>query len=507
MIAPSGLLVRGTADAFEARLAPAPERRVMADPADWTAAHGGFLWSKQREIARSVVENRMTLVPACHGPGKSYVAGELGAWWIDTFEDVRLVTTAPSEPQVKAILWAELAKAKASAGVRGRITSAAQWWAGPRGAEVLIGFGRKPQDLKNREQAMQAFQGIHADRVLIIIDEATGVPGWLWDAAIALMTNDKARLLAIGNPDDPGSRFAQECEKPIAGTNVIRIPADSTPNFTGEWVPDYLRDLLVSKLWVEEARQRWGVDNPLYQSKVLALFPESSDDAVIPMRLIRKAWATDLEGALPGAYGFDVARMGEDKSALYRSRGGVVRLVDEWGKTDTVEGIDKAWALTRHTPNVPVVIDADGLGAAMFDQARRPGKTADGQDRPAMPMVAHTVNEPPRDPLTYWDRRSEVWWEFRLAIEAGLVDLDPSDETLAAQLAQPKWKLQGGRIRVESKDEMRKRGKPSPDRADAAIMADQASPKQSLSDYARALAEAAGEQEPGLTDDLRERSM
>jgi hypothetical protein len=82
----------------------------------------------------------------------------------------------------------------------------------------IVGWGRKPQDLSDAEAAAAAFQGIHARFVLVVIDEAAGVEPWLWDAVDSLATNEQARVLALGNPTDPTSRFAEVCQ-PSSGWN------------------------------------------------------------------------------------------------------------------------------------------------------------------------------------------------------------------------------------------------------------------------------------------------
>lgn len=495
-----GDLPIGTAAVVERRLTPEPERELPVDPVQWiTDDLGEHLWSKQREILRSVVRNRRTMVPSCHGPGKSFTASRLAAWWIAGHEpgEAFVVSSAPSDQQVGAILWRELARAHGKGGLPGRITLSNEWYVGPKTAQELVAFGRKPQDLSNKEQAMTAFQGIHARYVLVILDEATGIPPWLWDAADSLLTNESARILAIGNPDDATARFAEECQ-PGSGANVIRIPADETPNFTGEWVPDHLRELLVSKTWVEERRARWGVDNPLYQSKVLARFPDTSDDAVITPAMVRAAQARDLPGMEPGAYGLDVARFGRDKTVLYRVRAGVARIVDSWGKLDTVQTTQRVIALRAKTPAVPVVVDADGIGGGVYDQLKDAG----------VPCKPFTVQEPVKNPRRFHDRRAELWWSFREEMEDGLIDLDPEDDDLAAELQRPKWWLTArGKIRVESKDDMRDRGVPSPDRADAVIMAHLGAPPYVPPDKAQRAKDARRKGGRSETADLAKRPL
>ncbi len=111
------------------------------------------------------------------------------------------------------------------------------------------------------------------------------MPVAIWTGADALLTNDDARILAIGNPDDPTSEFAKVCKgSPDDGSSgmsdlgwwVITISAFETPNFTDEPVPDELRPYLTGRTWVEERRTKWGETSPLWISKPVSLYPPSS---------------------------------------------------------------------------------------------------------------------------------------------------------------------------------------------------------------------------------------
>jgi hypothetical protein len=473
-------LMAGTGAVVARHLTPEPERELPRDPVLWVRdVLDEHPWSMQRRILRSVVENRRTGVPSAHGTGKSWTASRVAAWWIAAHEpgEAFVVTSAPSVPQIKAILWRELARAHRKGGLAGRITGLAgsgpvEWHLGPKGAEELVAFGRKPQDLTDLDQARAAFQGIHARYVLVVLDEATGVPSWLWEAASSLLTNEAARILAIGNPDDAATQFGEVCQ-PGSGWNILPVSAFDTPAFTGEVVPEVVREGLVSRLWVEEAERDYGgKDNPLYKSKVLGLFPDTSEDHVITPAMVREARARDLPGVEPGAYGLDVSRFGKDETVLYRVRGGVARKVDGWkglpitaapGGDGTVE---RTYRHVSRTPAVPVVVDADGLGAGAYD----------GLVALRVLCKPFTLNAAPLSPK-FDTRRSEVWWTYRQRMLAGEVDLDPDDDVLAAQLQQPKWSQDAkGRICVERKEQMAKRGVKSPDHADAVIMADVGAP-------------------------------
>lgn len=465
----------GTADAAVARLFPEPNP-FIDNPVGWVDSRlGEFLWSTQREIAQSVVDNRYTGVQSCHDSGKSFIASRLACWWLDVHPpgEAFVVSSAPTQTQVEAILWREIGKAHRKGELDGRITygMVPQWKLG----QEIVGYGRKPQDLSNREEAMAAFQGIHARYVLIILDEAGGIPKWLFDAADALATNEAARVLAIGNPDDPHSHFVSQVMKPGSDWNRIQIDGYETPNFTGEEVPDDLRELLLSQLWVEERKQRWGENSPLFESKVRGRAPEISDNTVFSPSLLKKCQELELPGTDKGQYGADIAREGEDRSVVARNRGGVLRTVKVLPKQDTMATSGELALILRQRGDVPMQVDADGLGAGVFDRLREQG----------LPVHEFRGGMKPIDTERFINRRAEIFWTLRERMEDDAIDLPPEgeDDELIAQLGSLRFFLDSrGRIGIESKADMRKRGLPSPDRADAAAMASIPPPAIGLAD-------------------------
>jgi hypothetical protein len=425
--------------------------RYARNPAGWARTRlGEYLWSKQVEVANSLVRNSRVAVRSCHDTGKSHVASRLVAWWLDTHPigSAFAVTTAPTAPQVEAILWREINSAHVKGKLPGRITGGSiPKWKAPSGE--LLGYGRKPQDLKSEEEAMQAFQGIHARYVLVILDEACGIPTWLWNAVETIATNQFARVLAIGNPDNPDSHF-KECFKPGSGWARHKIAAKDTPAWTGETVHGGLLNDLISKDWVARAARDWGVASPIYRSKVDAEFSETTEDTLIPPSLIMFGQAIDLSYRAidhAGQFGLDVARGGMNETVMYRNRGGYVRLefAHEARSTMVTAGRAKV-AMDESFGRAPCHVDVIGVGGGVYS------------------------NEKALDEKRFTDRRSELFWAIRAGLEKGEVDLPPDgeDDKLIAQLGAMKFEYtSSGKIKVESKEDMAERGLPSPDRADA----------------------------------------
>jgi hypothetical protein len=455
----------GTSDVVIREMWPEPSP-YQNDPGNWIRDKlGAFIWSKQQEICDSVATHRYTGVKACHGPGKSYTAARVAAWWLDpTVHELGsafVVTTAPSWPQVQAILWRELRRAHRKAGLPGRITLDCHWYMGEgRSDEELIAMGRKPSDYDEN-----AFQGLHAPHILVLIDEASGIPPSLWVAVETLMTSEHSRMLALGNPDDPSSDFAKKCKiwEREEDAEVISISAFDTPNFTGEYVPEDVAAAIVTERWVEDRRKDWGEESILWTSRVLGEFPDLSDDYLFSPAMLQKAYSRNLPGFDKGRYGIDIARKGSNKSEMYRNRGGMIRHVKSWAKYDTMKSADTInHILSEHMVNpVPAVIDGIGVGAGVYDRLFQLGHEV-GMFIASMRAL---------NPVKFYNRRAEIYWQFREAMEEGSIDLDEADEKLAGELTSIKYWINGrGQIQLETKEDMEERGVASPDRADACVM-------------------------------------
>ncbi len=443
-------------------------RDYRYDPAAWAMDKlGVHLWSKQQEIGRSLVDNRRTAVKSCHGAGKSFSAAVLALWWIDVHPpgEAIVVTTAPSYEQVHVVLWEEIRRLHALGNMEGDVQRSDRWL-DPAGR--LVGIGRRPPD-----HSESAFQGIHKRYVLVILDEAGGIPAWLWTAAEAITTGDDCRILAIGNPDDNSSEFARMCDSPFF--HMIQISAFVTPLFTGEDVPDALKHVLISPGVVEDWKGKWGETNPLYMAKVLAEFADS-EDGLIPLSWVRaavlrwQAWHDAGEREVGGRriIGVDVARYGTDSTVLAIREGDVIRELKAHNGLDTVQ----TTAYVEHELNFPKavsIVDVIGVGAGVVDMLR-------ANKRNVMPFNAAMATTR-TDSTGQWkfpNRRSAAWWNLRELLDpsAGATICLPDDDLLIADLVTPQWKIgTGNKLIVESKDSMRKRLNRSTDYGDAVCMA------------------------------------
>lgn len=437
------------------------------DPVLWAKDKLGVtLWSKQAEIPRALVDHRQVAVKSCHGPGKSFVSGLSVLWWIDTRERAFAVTTAPTDPQVGAILWREINRLYDQADrngypLPGRM-NLKEWYVGNQ----MVAMGRKPSDYSDT-----AFQGLHDFELLLIFDEAGGIYNTLWAAGVSLTTTDESRWLVIGNPDAAGTQFEKVC-KPDSGWHTIKIAAHDTPHFTGEAVglPEETRRGLVTPKWVDDVERMFGKDSPVYISKVLAEFPQADANVVVcPIDYIAPCQVPTPhpdDELLPVELGVDPGA-GGDLTVIYERRG--LEAGREWhGQNgDPQVVLREIVAAINETGARKVKIDSIGIGWALagwLQSLRNKAHLAEIQ--------TVNVSEKANDDAHFVNKRSEVWWAARERSRTKIWDLSKCDDVVIDQLTAPHYSTDlHGRIKVEPKDETKKRLGRSPDFADAINLA------------------------------------
>ena len=437
----------------------------LTDPIAW--AHdvlGKTLWSKQEEIAKSVVENSHTAVVSCNGAGKSALAGILGSWWVAVHDpyEVALICSAPTYPQIARVLFRELKDNHKIAAERGfslpgHINQSEEWKLDDSYG-TLIGFGRRPADT----DIVSAFQGIHRRFVFVVLDEAGGIPLDLYTATEAVTNTADARVLAIGNPDRRGTEFHRIFREDPTW-NKIRISAYDTPNFTGENVPENLKPLLIQTEWVDKQKISWGEDSARFKSKVLGEFPDEADNTFFSQSAIDKAVDTEIDEDLAqeAVLGVDLARFGEDDSVVYINRGGRCRKLETWSKATAVESANRVHQLAKEHGVSQVRVDATGLGGPVVDML---ANMAD--DKYTVISMLGSAASP--DKMRWLNARAHIYDELREGMADGKIDLDPDDKALLDEMLMIQYKFSPkGAIQIESKDDMRSRGVKSPDSLDA----------------------------------------
>lgn len=398
----------------------------------------------------------------------SRLSATLVNWWVDTHpvDDTTVVTTATNWKQVRNVLWKEIPRVKADAGIGGKVNADATWKMGDR--QDPIAFGMKPDDKDE-----SGFQGVHDQYVLVIMDEAGGISKEIFTAADAITTNKFARILAIANPNDPSCYMAEVYKREMRlkpeerSWNIIQFGAYDTPNFTGEVVPVEVATRLVQVDWVEARKKEWGEDDPRFVARVLGEFPDVSDDGLFNMgRVMQSMEAYDTsepDEGMPITIGVDVARYGSDSSVIVSNQGGYIRIHGRYQGLNGPELARKVGELAVEMGAVEIRIDAIGVGASVLDSIYN-------FVPPTISVVGIHGNAKSGDSTKWYNYRAAMYDQFAKAVADGRVYL-PDDDELHNEIASIKYEYRGSALLIESKENMRKRGIKSPDVLDAVIYA------------------------------------
>jgi len=305
-----------------------------------------------------------------------------------------------------------------------------------------------------------------------------GVPEEIWTGVEAITTTEGCRILAIGNPDDRNTEFGKVYLKPEMADmwNRVSVPAASTPNFTGEPVPELLKDVLVSKLWCEQRLRAWGKDDPRYMSKVDAKFPEVSKSSLFPPAVISSAFD---DVPMPGPHGtlrlgVDVARFGADQNVVVSYMNRTAKVEATWSGTDTTSSAHQVIRLAEELKEkfkaswVEIRVDAVGLGAGVVDTLN--ARLA------LLPEAWYSVYEmhgsasAPTDVggsvHGYGNARAYWFDQLRQMLRNGSVKI-MEHEQLKDDLAIIFYLFKNGKLYIMPKEEMRTKHGRSPDFADA----------------------------------------
>jgi hypothetical protein len=400
-------------------------------------------------------------VKACHASSKTFTASELALWWTATGGIT--INTAPTFTQVE-VLWAELRLAyQNSRFPLGGALTLTDWKIGPQQYARGLSTDRGVR-----------FQGFHG-RVLIIVDEAPGVRPDIFEAIAGIAAGGDVRVLMLGNPTIASGPFYDAFTAQRSGWRTFTIDAFDTPNLTGLTVADLAamdeddpaldyapRPYLVTRRWVRARLHEWGEDHPLWQSRVRGRFPDQSEDSLISLAWLEAGKYSDVQPAEDDAWyaGIDVAGPGDDETVLVVRHGPCV-VCERWFTEADPRGAVLA-ALAPYKAHNPVVnVDVIGIGYNFALHIADNGYT-----------VAHiNVGSAPQDKEKFANAKAEYYWGLRERFQTGEV-VGITDETTIGQLAGIRYKPTArGTTQIESKDEARKRGVHSPDRAEAVMLA------------------------------------
>ena len=299
-----------------------------------------------------------------------------------------------------------------------------------------------------------------------------GIVEALFTAADAISTGKRDRVLTVGNPDDPNTSFGKiflditEENKDI--WNRITVSAFDTPNFTGEPVPDVVRESLIQPDWVEARRIEWGEDSGRYRSKILGEFPAESDNSFFTQKGIDIAYDTEIDEDVdaPLIFGVDIAGGGDDDTVIYSNKGGRIRRVASWSQGNALFLAKRILDTAIEHGADEIRIDNGGFGKGVIDVMLEDPRVSPFR------IIRMMGGDQASDPSAHRNKRAENYDYLRMRMDLGYVDLDREDSKVRDQMLAVRYEYtERGSIKMESKADLRKRSGKSPDDLDAIVYA------------------------------------
>lgn len=405
----------------------------------------------QVEFMEAIRDNNQVAVRSANGVGKTTCLAWLILWFLSTHNPVFVACTAPSEDQLKDALWKEL---------RTWHRKMPDWI---RNEIVITELGAHLKSFPAEVQAKarttksenpEALQGIHSENMVFIIDEASGVQEAVFEVSIGAMSTPGAKTIMTGNPTRLQGFFYNAFHRTRAFWNTRKVQATENP--------------VGGEAYAKFVAANYGDEGNIYRVRVLGEFPLSDDDTLIPLHWLEAAVDRDVAKieTAPVYWGLDIARFGSDRSALAKRQGNhLLEKVKSWQGQELT--VTEGMVINEYNDTLPhlrpkeIFVDSIGMGAGVVDHLKEAG----------LPVRGVNVSEVPSVIGKYNRRRDELWYKAREYFERRDCRI-PDDEQLIAELSGPSYKIvdSNGKIRVESKSDMKKRVKRSPDLADAFIL-------------------------------------
>lgn len=469
----------------------------------------------QDKVLSAIAKYSQVCIRATHSISKTYTLGRVVLWFFSCFHESIIITTAPTDRQVKKLLWGEIRNAHKTSKypIGGRLLDKElvlgdKWYA--------IGFSTKDTGGTDKEQKGSAFQGFHSKHVLIVFDEATGITPDVFKMAEGLLTSGYVvKWVCIGNPTTRNCKFFSLFGDP--SWHEIHLSCFDSPNMIANGLTnkqkleeeierlltmtdaDALEEIesykkptphLLTAQWVVSRVKKWGMEHPLSLSKAFGEFPIDDDDVIVKYSAVQKALQReyDIQQSDERCIGVDVARFGKDKSVITDLVGCKQVGVSRCSKRKTTEVSGRVVSTINDSEYkdrpTKVLVDCTGIGAGVHDEL------IEAQDEGVIPKHVEIVEvhfgqgftpldtdgrqvkeKKKEDARLYVNVKAKMFKELGEDIESELDLLNESTYTEELPTIMYTYDSKG-RVKIESKEEYKKRtSRQSPDDSDSLALA------------------------------------
>jgi len=428
---------------------------LQFEPDDWQIA-----------VAMDLAEHPLVTVRSGQGVGKTALEAATLLWFLTCFPFPRVVATAPTRQQLHDVLWSEVAKWQAKSPL---LSELLKW---TKTYIYMVGMEKRWFAVARTATKPENMQGFHEENMLFIVDEASGVADQIMEAILGTLSGPNNKLLLCGNPTKTSGTFADSHSRDRALYKCHKVSSLDSPRTNKENIKALIR--------------KYGVDSNFVIVRILGDFPKQEDDVFLPLSLVEAAITNDLcyEEDLQGAdipfinIGCDVARYGSDETVLAENVGNIAKIDSFYCGQSLMVTCGNVISLyrsllkryPRYRGNIHAMIDDCGLGGGVTDRLRELKVEMHINRLIIVPVNAAGAVPDKQAAKEYENLTTYMYSIVRdLLSDQALRIIDDAD--MIAQLSVRKYRMTSrGKIALESKDEMKKRGISSPDRADAVAL-------------------------------------
>ena len=474
-------------------------KEALTHPVPFALSIGLEVFPQQVTTTAAVLGNPKVTIRGCHSSGKTFMLAVISVWWLLHYEDSIVITTAPTQRQVSKIMWNDIRAiapmVMEALRIKCRRPDTTQWIIGPKNFAEGVATDKTVN-----------FQGFHSQNTLIIMDEAPGLDADLWGAIEGITSSGAVRIAMAGNPTIVSGMFYEACtsEEHEEWHRVKYSALRDNPNVIGlplsEWTMDPrptgltnlelgrlatlthcdVNDLLldedvtphmVRRRWIRERWFTWGArQDPDWWSRVCGEFPPEDEQSLISRSHLdraRRRGMLTLEDATRLNWGIDYAGPGQNDTVMVAQQD--LQVLGIWTIPDPdprpiIQDYLQPFLLKTDV----VRVDSIAIGWTPFlDLARWVS-----MQPCAVEVIGVDVGKQPMDKGKFLNLRAEIFWLLREFFIDGRMS-DVWDEQMRRELMSLRWEYveQGSKIKLESKKDMKERGVPSPDKADALALA------------------------------------
>jgi len=417
---------------------------------------GPDTWQREQlmRIGQGISDDPMSAIQEAtasgHGVGKSALVSWIVLWAMSTRPHLAGWVTANTQTQLKGKTWREVA-------VWHKRSINKHWfeWTATRFYQVDHPDTWSIEAIPWTEHNSEAFAGLHAEHVLMLMDEASGIADIIWEVSEGAMTTPRAMWLVYGNPTRNTGRFRECFGKYKHRWHTQQVDSRkckmTDKKKLGEWEEDH------------------GEDSDFFRVRVRGEFPHRASNQFISSEIVaeaRKHQCEVLEYIHSAVViGCDVARFGDDETVITIRQGRKVHAQHVFRQLNNMQVGAECAKVYRDYQKLgvtmgPIFVDGVGLGSGVVDYLVSMH----------YPVIDVNVGEKSVDPHMYFNKRVEIWDKGRQWLEAG-ADIPDAPE-LAEQLTDIEYDMvpHKDQIRLEKKADMKTRGLSSPDRADSLML-------------------------------------